>query len=103
MKLSPSLVELAVGEAFPEADASSIVALLNTYGTESHERERERVQLAIVKLCDGDAGKVQSYIDVAKTDYRDVLHWASRPAPTAQEAAKDLHAVREVLTLWGKK
>ena len=36
--------------AFPSSDAATIPGVLDLYGTESYERERERVQLAIVAL-----------------------------------------------------
>lgn len=42
----------AVHTAFPRADASAILAVLDQYGVEARERERKRVQLAIVKLSD---------------------------------------------------
>lgn len=100
---SQSLVESAVREAFPEADHAAIMSLLNAYGTEAHERERERVQLAIVKLSKADPGKLQYYVDVAKVDYRDVLAWVSRPVPTVEESARDLAAAKEVLRRWGRK
>jgi len=41
--------------------------------------ERERVQLAILKLSAGDSGKPRHNIDAAKVDYRDVLAWAEYP------------------------
>ena len=98
-----SKVEQAVREAFPTADHEAIMALLNTYGTEPYERERERVQLTIVRICQGDASKLRAQVEMAKVDYRDILVFANRPLPTPEEAAADLAAAREVLRLWGKK
>jgi hypothetical protein len=66
----------AAGEAFPGRPMVEIMRVLDLYGTESHEKERERVQLAILKLSDGDEQSIFHYVEAAKTDYRDVLYWA---------------------------
>jgi phosphinothricin acetyltransferase len=102
-KVTTDPVDAAVRAAFPAADATAIAALLDAYGTRPRERERERVQLAIVKLCDGDAGKLRHFIDIARIDYREVLAWAGGPAPTPGEAARDLAATRDILARWGKE
>ena len=72
-------VVLAVAELFRHEDLADVMAILDLYGVKSYERERERVQLAILKLSEGDAGKLLHYLDVAKKDYRDVLYWAEYP------------------------
>ncbi len=61
---------------FPNESPASIVEALNLYGVEVYERERERVQLAILKLSEGNLGQLWYYLDCAKRDYRDVLYWA---------------------------
>lgn len=98
-----SPVEAAARTAFPGADLGPILKLLGTYGVEPYERERERVQLAIIKLCAGDAATLVYHVRVAKVDYRDTLAAADRPPPTPDEAVCDMAAAREVLGLWGKK
>ena len=103
MTHSLSTIELAVREAFPVADHAEILKLLNTYGTQPYERERERVQLTIVKICQGDPAKVPYQVEVAKIDYRDILVFADRPLQTADEGAKHRVAAEEVLRRWGKK
>ena len=40
------------------------------------ESESARVQLAILKLSEGDPEKLRHYVQAARTDYRDVLAWA---------------------------
>ena len=60
-----------VQKTFPETAHARVVELLDSYGVESYERERERVQLAILKL--------REFVAVAKRDYRDVLFWADNP------------------------
>ncbi|HME88743.1 MAG TPA: hypothetical protein VKE30_05980 [Chthoniobacterales bacterium] len=68
-----------VQKTFPETSWSRLLELLDTYGVESSERERERVQLAILKLSEGDEEKLREFTAVAKRDYRDVLFWADNP------------------------
>ena len=43
----------------------------------SPELESERVALAILKLSEGDLQKLSEAVRSARTDYRDVLAWAS--------------------------
>jgi hypothetical protein len=54
-------------------------AELQKFGTEAHEREAERVRLAILKLCDAHTERVIELVAEAKRDYRDVLMWAEYP------------------------
>jgi ABC transporter substrate binding protein len=64
-----------VARAFPTEDASTVMAILDTYGTDSSERGRARVQLAILALSRGDLGELRKLVADAKRDYRDVLYW----------------------------
>lgn len=80
-----------VQKNFPESTHARVLELLNTYGVESYERERERVQLAILKLSDGNEEKLREFVAVAKRDYRDVLFWADNP----EEAKLDTPEKRE--------
>jgi hypothetical protein len=57
--------------------------ILDEYGTCSWEVGRERVQLAILKLSEGDLDTLRSYMALAKTDYRDVLAMAEYPGQFA--------------------
>ena len=68
-----------VQKSFPEDSQVGVIELLDIYGIESYERERERVQLAILKLSDGNEEKLREFVTVAKHDYRDVLFWADNP------------------------
>lgn len=65
----------AIRDAFPASVRAAILAVLDRYGTESYENERERVQLAIIALSGGIQEKLPELVKVAKTDYRDVLAW----------------------------
>src|SRR5438105_5697881 len=86
-------VVAVVQKTFPESSWTRILELLDTYGTESYERERERVQLAILKLSEGNEEKLREFVAVAKRDYRDVLFWAENP----EEAKLDTPEKREVI------
>ena len=96
-------VEAAVWPAFPGDDGAAVSALLDLYGTEPHEREREKVQLAIVKLCRGSQEQLAGLVQLAKTDCRDVLCWAqSGPIPEAQLQRQKAMA-RALIGKWGSK
>jgi len=64
---------------FPDLPVGDVLDILDLYGTEPYERERERVQLAILKLSEGDQAKLLFWIDAAKRDYRDALANAEYP------------------------
>src|SRR4051794_23919399 len=72
-------VVAVVQKTFPGSAQARLLELLDTYGVESYERERERVQLAILKLSEGNEEKLRNFVAVAKRDYRDVLFWAENP------------------------
>ena len=57
-----------------------VSAELHRYGQAIHEREPERVRLAILKLCEARLDRVAELVATAKRDYRDVLMWAEYPA-----------------------
>src|SRR5205807_162194 len=88
---SRDAVVAAVQKTFPECSHARVLELLDAYGIESYERERERVQLAILKLSEGSEEKLREFVAVAKRDYRDVLFWAENP----EEARLDTPAKRE--------
>ncbi len=77
---SRALVLRKLRQAFPdESLAQQALALLDTYGLEPHELERERVQLAILKLSGGDLDQLRQAVAQARVDYRDILAWAEYP------------------------
>jgi len=78
-----------------------VLELLDTYGVESYERERERVQLDILKLSAGSEAKVREYVGVAKRDYRDVLFWADCPEEAKIDTPEKRQKVRELLAKLG--
>lgn len=60
-------------------DRDEAIRMLTRYGTESWEREVERVHLAILKLAEGRLETLPECVEAAKRDYRDVLYWAESP------------------------
>lgn len=79
------LVIAKARQCFPNEDQEKIMGILDLYGKESHERELERVQIAILKLSDGDLENLRAYVKTAKSDFRDVLAYAEFP----EEMRKD--------------
>src|SRR5437867_11469176 len=73
------LVRAKVAQCFPGQEADEIIAILDLYGTEPYERERERVQIAILKLSEGSVERLHANVEAAKRDYRDVLAYAEYP------------------------
>jgi hypothetical protein len=86
-------VRAAVRRSFPESDESAILELLDYYGVEPYERERERIQLAIVALSKGNEDRLLHLIQAAKTDFRDVLCWLETGEPTEEEGREAQRAV----------
>jgi hypothetical protein len=76
MPLTPSreLVLKKVRDCFPDpAAAREALVIIDTYGTETWHREKERVQLALLKISSGDLEKLRLYTSSARTDFRDTL------------------------------
>jgi hypothetical protein len=64
---------------WPDQDPERIIKILQGYGQEKYEEDSPRIQLAIIKLSDGDLDKLEEYVNLAKRDYRDVLAFAEYP------------------------
>ena len=78
------LVISKVKELFPLEDPDAILEILDRYGLETYERERDRVQCAVLWLSKGEMGRLLKYIDTAKGDYRDVLLYSQYLSKEAQ-------------------
>ena len=61
---------------FPPKQFDAVMPILNEYGTEDWQRGVNRVRLAVLKLVGGDLQALRHEIDVARSDYRDVLAYA---------------------------
>lgn len=75
----------AVLNLFPSRSAKTVLELLDLYGLEAHEPERERAQMAILTLSQGNEDKLRHFVEAAKQDYRDVLYWAEYPQQSGPE------------------
>jgi hypothetical protein len=78
-----------------------VLELLDSYGVGPDERERERVQLDILKLSGGSEEKVRKYVAVAKRDYRDVLFWAEYPEESRLDTPEKRQRVRKMFGKFG--
>lgn len=58
---------------------TTAMGLLKELGTENQDHGTARIQLAALKLANGSVEKLRSNIELAKTDYRDVLAPAEFP------------------------
>ena len=103
MPHSRAQVVAAVSDTFPRADAGTILAILDEYGVEPYERERDRVQLAVLNLSEGDEAKLRYFLDIAKRDYRDVLFWSDCPDEAKIDTPEKKMRMREMLAKLGLK
>ena len=103
MPQSRDEVVAAVEAAFPRESWARVLELLDTYGVESYERERERVQLDILKLSAGSEEKLREFVAVAKRDYRDVLFWAEYPEEARLDTPEKRERVRKMFEKFGIK
>src|SRR5437867_13260410 len=96
-------VVAVVQKTFPESSHPRVLELLDTYGVESYERERERVQLAILKLSEGNEDKLREFVQVAKRDYRDVLFWAENPEEAKLDTPEKRERIKKMFEKFGIK
>lgn len=87
---------------FGEDRAEEALALVDQYGTERHEREVERVRLAILEVGDGKMARLPYFVRCAKIDYRDVLVGAKLGPMTEQQEAEWQAAADRRLALWNQ-
>ena len=103
MPASREDVLTAVASAFPGGNHVAIQSILDTYGSREYDRERERVQLAIVALSAGSEEKLRYFVDVAMTDYRDVLAWHTTSPHSEAEGEKLRQAALDLIARWKDK
>jgi hypothetical protein len=103
MAHSRSDVTACVEDHFDESRRASVLEALDDYGVEPYERERERVQLAILQLSAGNEDKVREFVAVAKRDYRDVLLWAEQPQEARLDTPEKIRKARDLLERLGVK
>ena len=93
----------SVQATFPKESWGRVLEMLDSYGVKSFERERERVQLDILKLSVGSEEKVREHVAVAKRDYRDVLFWAEYPEESRLDTPEKRERVRKMFEKFGIK
>jgi len=103
MARSRDEVVAAIQATFLKSSWARVLELLDTYGVESHEREREGVQLAILKLSEGNEEKLREFVAIAKRDYRDVLFWAENPDEARLDTPEKRERVRKMFEKFGIK
>ncbi|WND32895.1 hypothetical protein RI578_42060 (plasmid) [Streptomyces sp. BB1-1-1] len=80
MAVSPATRQLC-NATFPDAEAASVLALLDLYaGT-----ERERVHQAVVRLSGGRLGRLRMWLDEAKRNPETVLWFGESPSDVSQD------------------
>ena len=80
-------VERIVRRDYSETQFDSVMAVLKGYeASASRRRERPRVQLAALKLANGDLKALRTHINRAVQDFRDVLGPAEYPEYSKQVA-----------------
>jgi hypothetical protein len=103
MSVSRDEVVAVVQKSFPEDAYARVLELLDSYGVESYERERERVQLAILKLSEGNEEKLREFVAVAKRDYRDILFWADNPDEAKLDTPEKRERLKKMFEKFGIK
>jgi hypothetical protein len=91
----------AIRATFPKGSRTRAWELLDTYGLTAHEGERERVQLAILKLSQGNEEKLRRCVDGAKRDYRDALLLAEYAEEAKMDTPEKRQKVRELFEKLG--
>src|SRR5437016_7919414 len=97
------MVVATIKSSFPESSRARVLELLGGYGIESYERERERVQLAILKLSGGSEEKLREFLAVAKRDYRDVLFRAEYPEESRLDTPEKKERIKKMFEKFGIK
>src|SRR5947209_18982901 len=97
MARSRDEVVAAIQATFPESSRARVLELLDRYGVESYERERERVQLAILKPSGGTEEKLREFLAVAKREYRDVLLWSENPDEAKVDTPQKRKRIRNMV------
>lgn len=102
MNITSKLLISKIKKIFPHKKSGEIISILNLYGTEKYEREKDRVYLAILKLCEEEMlDDPSKYVEMAKKDYRDIIAMAEYPNQyrhknTALADAEELNRLKQL-------
>jgi hypothetical protein len=80
MELTPAFVQRLVVRLFAENDRVAATDMLAQHALHANHPEVVRVQVAVLKLSEGNTDALRRYLRDAMVDYRDVLAWAEYPA-----------------------
>lgn len=108
MELTPELISLLIDRLFAPEERETAAGVLADYGIMPHEREPLRVQVAILKLSEGNPERLRELVADAQHDHRDVLAWAEYPTEITsatwslpeEEQARIRAADREQYEAW---
>ncbi len=103
MRKTRDEVVAVVQKSFPDIAQARVLEVLDTYGVESYERERERVLIAILKLSEGNEEKLREFVAIAKRDYRDVLFWAENPEEAKLDTLEKRERIKKMFEQFGIK
>ena len=93
---SRALVWRKVRSVLPAVPSEDAIRALDQYCGP----ERERVQLATLKLSEGRLDRLRHFVEAAIQDYRDVLAWAEYPREISIAASELLRmGTEEIATL----
>jgi hypothetical protein len=101
MSNHPEEVLAAVRALFRTSDEATVLDILDLYGVEPHECERERVQVAVVALSGGNEEKLLYFVEAAKVDYRDVLYWHETGPLTPEQSLHERDAIFRLMAYFG--
>jgi len=61
-----------INKDFPPENVAEVIAALTEYGKGRHEYDPLSMRLAILRLANGDKGKIPQLVRLAKEDYRNI-------------------------------
>lgn len=70
---SERVLEVWIRRYFPQDQMPQALEILSGYGTESWHREQERVKRDAIIVSKGSLDALRAAVELAKTDYRDIL------------------------------
>ena len=98
-KITAADVERIIARDFPSAEVAAVRAALAEYGTKAWHREVDRVRIAVLRMADGDLGRLRSALATADQDYRDVLSVAEYPGYLQKVSPSDKNEINRVLAV----
>lgn len=88
---------------FGEQHCHEALRLVDQYGIESHEREINRVKVAILETSEGKLSRLPYFVACARIDYRDVLTGQRLPPMSEEEEAAWQVSANRWLERWQAK